>query len=55
VRLCGPRSYDGELANEPWLNAGARDPTAADVTRGLELYVTAMFALTLLLVMLAIV
>jgi adenosylcobinamide-phosphate synthase len=55
VRLCGPRSYDGELADEPWLNAGARDPTAGDITRGLELHVAAMFALTLLLVVLAIV
>jgi adenosylcobinamide-phosphate synthase len=55
VRLCGPRSYDGELADEPWLNAGARDPAAADITRSLELYVTAMFALTLLLIVLAVV
>jgi adenosylcobinamide-phosphate synthase len=55
VRLCGPRSYDGELADEPWLNTGASDPTAADITRGLELYVAAMFALTLLLVVLAII
>jgi adenosylcobinamide-phosphate synthase len=55
VRLCGPRSYDGELADEPWLNARARDPAAADITRALETYVGAMFALTLLLVVLAIV
>jgi adenosylcobinamide-phosphate synthase len=55
VRLCGPRHYDGELADEPWLNAGAADPAAADITRGLELYVSAMFALTLLLVLLAVV
>jgi adenosylcobinamide-phosphate synthase len=55
VRLCGPRSYSGELADEPWLNAGARDPAAADITRALETYVAAMFALTLLLVVLAIV
>jgi adenosylcobinamide-phosphate synthase len=45
VRLCGPRSYDGELASEPWLNGSASDPAAADITRGLELYVGAMFAL----------
>jgi adenosylcobinamide-phosphate synthase len=55
VRLCGPRSYHGELADEPWLNAEARDPTAVDVTRGLETYVAAMFALTLVLVVLAVV
>jgi adenosylcobinamide-phosphate synthase len=53
VRLCGPRSYDGELANEPWLNAGARDPAAADITRGLELYVGAMFALAAVLAVIA--
>jgi adenosylcobinamide-phosphate synthase len=45
VRLCGPRSYDGEPASEPWLNGGAPDPAEADITRGLELYVGAMFAL----------
>ena len=55
VRLCGPRSYHGEPADEPWLNAAARDPGAADITRALEVYVGAMFALTLLLVVLAIV
>lgn len=55
VRLCGPRSYDGEIADEPWLNATARDPAAVDITRALETYVGSMFALTLLLVVLAIV
>lgn len=55
VRLCGPRSYGGEVADEPWLNAGAADPVAADITRGLEIYVSAMFALTLLLAAMAIV
>ena len=55
VRLCGPRSYHGEPADEPWLNAAARDPAAADITRALETYVGAMFVLTLLLVVLAIV
>jgi adenosylcobinamide-phosphate synthase len=55
VRLCGPRSYNGETADEPWLNAAARDPAAIDITRALETYVGAMFALTLLLVVLAII
>jgi adenosylcobinamide-phosphate synthase len=55
VRLCGPRFYDGELADEPWLNAAATDPAAADITRALELYVAAMFALTLLLVVFAVI
>ena len=55
VRLCGPRSYGGEIADEPWLNAAARDPAAVDITRALETYVGTMFALTLLLIVLAIV
>jgi len=53
VRLCGPRSYDGEPANEPWLNGSASDPAAADITRGLELYVGAMFVLAAALAVLA--
>ncbi len=36
VRLCGPRAYHGELADEPWLNGSARDPAAADISRALE-------------------
>jgi adenosylcobinamide-phosphate synthase len=55
VRLCGPRSYHGELAGEPWLNAAAGDPAASDITRALESYVGAMFALTFILIVLAIV
>jgi adenosylcobinamide-phosphate synthase len=53
VRLCGPRSYDGDLASEPWLNGSAPDPAAADITRGLELYVGAMFVLAAALAVLA--
>jgi len=55
VRLCGPRSYHGELADEPWLNGRARDAAAVDITRGLELYVGAMFALALVLAIIALV
>jgi adenosylcobinamide-phosphate synthase len=53
VRLCGPRVYHGELADEPWLNEGARDPSASDITHGLKLYSRAMMCLAGLLVMLA--
>ncbi len=35
VRLSGPRIYHGSVADEPWLNEGARDPLAADIGRGL--------------------
>ena len=38
VRLSGPRSYHGVETPEPWLNAGARDPGAADLSRGLGIY-----------------
>lgn len=38
VRLSGPRSYAGKITEEPWLNAGARDPQAADLRRGLQIY-----------------
>ncbi len=53
VRLCGPRTYHGELADEPWLNEGARDPVAGDIARGLTLYSRAMICLAGLLVLLA--
>ena len=55
IRLCGPRSYNGAMANEPWLNGSARDPAAVDITRGLELYVGAMFALAVVLAVIALV
>jgi adenosylcobinamide-phosphate synthase len=42
VRLCGPRVYDGALANEPWLNAMARDAGPDDIPRALEIYMRAM-------------
>jgi adenosylcobinamide-phosphate synthase len=53
VRLCGPRSYHGELADEPWLNGSARDPAAADISRALEVYVRAMLTVAAVLAFLA--
>ena len=53
LRLCGPRVYHGVLADEPWLNEGARDPLGSDVARALKLYVRAMALLAALLVVLA--
>lgn len=55
VRLSGPRVYHGTLANEPWLNEGARDPLAADIAQGLKLYRGAMWLLSAVLVVLALV
>ncbi|QTL06132.1 cobalamin biosynthesis protein CobD [Aquabacter sp. L1I39] len=42
VRLAGPRTYHHVVAQEPWLNAGAPDPAAADLDRALRLYAIAM-------------
>lgn len=53
VRLCGPRSYHGELADEPWLNGNARGPVAADLARALEIYVRAMLTVAAILAFLA--
>lgn len=53
VRLCGPRSYHGEPADEPWLNGGARDPAAADISRALDAYVRAMLTVAAVLAFLA--
>jgi adenosylcobinamide-phosphate synthase len=53
VRLCGPRSYHGEVSDEPWLNGGARDPAPADIARALEVYVRAMLTVGTVLAFLA--
>lgn len=42
VRLSGPRVYGGQVSEEPWLNAGAPDPKAADLGRALGIYATAV-------------
>ena len=52
VRLSGPRIYEDHVNEEPWLNAHARDPNAADIVRGLRRYWYALsvaaFVLTLI-------
>ena len=53
VRLSGPRAYADRIAPEPWINGSAPDPTPADLDRGLSLYLRAMIALWLALVVLA--
>lgn len=53
VRLSGPRIYHGSVAEEPWLNEGARDPLVADIFRGLKLYRHAMMLLAAGLAVLA--
>ncbi len=55
VRLSGPRVYADRVADEPWLNAAARDPDAADLARGLALYGRAMALMAGLLALLALI
>ena len=38
IRLSGPRAYGAATSEEPWLNAEAGDPDAADIRRALALY-----------------
>jgi len=38
VRLSGPRVYDGEQTDDPWLNPEAGDPTGTDVLAGLRVF-----------------
>lgn len=53
VRLSGPRLYDGQLNNEPWINGRSPDPDAASVQSGLELYIQAMLLAALILAIIA--
>ncbi|MDI3559411.1 adenosylcobinamide-phosphate synthase CbiB [Bradyrhizobium sp. Arg816] len=53
VRLSGPRIYHGSATDEPWLNEGARDPLAADISQGLTIYRRAMLLLAGILAILA--
>jgi adenosylcobinamide-phosphate synthase len=53
VRLSGPRIYHGSVAEEPWLNEGARDPQAGAIFGGLKLYRHAMMLLVAVLALLA--
>jgi adenosylcobinamide-phosphate synthase len=41
VALAGPRSYAGEIADDPLLNASARAATPDDIVRALQLFVAA--------------
>jgi adenosylcobinamide-phosphate synthase len=53
VRLSGPRAYADQVAAEPWVNAGALDPTPEDLKRALALFRRAMFVLAAALAVLA--
>lgn len=53
IRLSGPRSYGDRILEEPWLNKGAPDPSAADVARALAIYRRAVLICAGLLILLA--
>lgn len=53
VRLSGPRVYGHQVNKEPWLNAKARDPNAADLIRGLRRYWCALFVAAIFLTLIA--
>lgn len=55
VRLSGPRQYGADVTAEPWLNGDARDPSAADIRRGLALYRRAMGIFATILTMIVII
>ncbi|WIM10316.1 adenosylcobinamide-phosphate synthase CbiB [Enhydrobacter sp.] len=57
VRLMGPRSYDGERVDGPWLGRGRTIATARDIRSALSLYRTAcgLQMAVLLLVLLALI
>lgn len=42
VRLSGPRAYDTQVSDEPWLNEGAPDPLPDQICPGLSRFVHAM-------------
>ena len=53
VRLSGPRAYGDGVKAEPWINGGDPDPTPEDLSSGLDLYVRAMLAIGLMLLILS--
>lgn len=52
VRLSGPRRYGDTVANDAWLNAGAPDPDATHLKRGLSIYLRSLTILACLLLFL---
>ena len=48
IRLAGPRRYRGVVTADPWLGEGAVEATAADIRRGLRVYVAACLLLAVL-------
>lgn len=55
VRLSGPRIYADRIANEPWLNGNAPDPTPTDLLDGLALYRRAMMILAFFMIVIVLI
>lgn len=53
VKLSGPRIYNGEVSQEPWVNEAGGDADAGQLALGLGLYVRLIFALGGLLAVIA--
>jgi adenosylcobinamide-phosphate synthase len=52
IRLSGPRSYHGVVADEPWINAQGAAPDAAGIERSLRIMLRVCVLLLLLTLML---
>ncbi|WP_367159894.1 adenosylcobinamide-phosphate synthase CbiB [Kozakia baliensis] len=55
VRLSGPRIYAARIANEPWLNGNAPDPTPTNLLDGLALYRRAMMILAFFMIVIVLI
>lgn len=53
LRFGGPRDYDGETVDLPWLGSGREQLTRQDITRGLRLYDRSLWLMLTLLLALA--
>lgn len=54
LRFGGPRDYDGETVDLPWLGKGREQLTRQDIARGLQLYGRSLWLMLALLLVLAI-
>jgi adenosylcobinamide-phosphate synthase len=55
IRLSGPRTYGGQIHDEPWLNAGGADPSGQSITGGLKLFVRMIALMGVFLALLSLV
>ena len=48
IRLSGPRLYNNEMSDEPWLNSGGNEPQPSDVRKALRIFANSV-GLTILI------